>query len=466
MINEKELLQSIDTFLSENKDAILADLKTLIDQPSVRGEAAPGAPYGTDVNAALEKALAIARRMGLETVNCEGHIGWADLPGKSKKQIATIAHLDVVPAGNGWASNPFEMVVKDGCVIGRGTLDDKGPAVLTLYIAKFFKERGVQLPYTLRLLFGTDEETGMEDVEWYLEHYDAPAFLFTPDGEFPVGYGEKGGYGGDVISAPVSGNLMEFEGGVAGNVVPDKASALVKADIAALRGTENVTVEPAGSGLVRITGHGVGGHASMPQGTVNAIALVVDYLLKNRLCSESENRALEMVHVLLSATDGSSTGIASRDDVFGPLTCIGGTIALKGGCLVQNTDIRYPTSITDEEMFAKISAFAAQYGGSFKPMKPMKPFYIEPGSPAIRALVDTYNEVTGQSKQPFTMGGGTYAREFKSGASFGPEKPWEKNPDWVGTMHGPDEGVSEDLLRQSFKIYALTLDKLMQLDLK
>ena len=52
------------------------------------------------------------------------------------------------------------------------------------------------------------------------------------------------------------------------------------------------------------------------------------------------------------------------------------------------------------------------------------------------------------------------------GLSVGPEKPWEKNPDWVGTMHGPDEGVSEDLLRQSFKIYALTLDKLMQLDLK
>ena len=63
MTNEKELMQSIDTFLSENKDAMLADLKTLIDQPSVRGEAAPGAPYGTDVNAALEKALAIARRI-------------------------------------------------------------------------------------------------------------------------------------------------------------------------------------------------------------------------------------------------------------------------------------------------------------------------------------------------------------------------------------------------------------------
>ena len=87
MRNEKELLQSIDTFLSENKDAILADLKTLIDQPSVRGEAAPGAPYGTDVNAALEKALAIARRMGLETVNCEGHIGWPTCPAKAKSRL-------------------------------------------------------------------------------------------------------------------------------------------------------------------------------------------------------------------------------------------------------------------------------------------------------------------------------------------------------------------------------------------
>ena len=46
MINEQELMQSIDNFLSENKEAMLADLKTLIGQPSVRGEAAPGAPYG------------------------------------------------------------------------------------------------------------------------------------------------------------------------------------------------------------------------------------------------------------------------------------------------------------------------------------------------------------------------------------------------------------------------------------
>ncbi len=96
----------------------------------------------------------------------------------------------------------------------------------------------------------------------------------------------------------------------------------------------------------------------------------------------------------------------------------------------------------------------------------MPPFLVEPDSPAIQALLNAYNEATGEDAKPFTMGGGTYAREFTSGASFGPEKPWEKDPDWVGIMHGPDEGVSEELLKQSFRIYALTFDKLMRLDLK
>ena len=96
----------------------------------------------------------------------------------------------------------------------------------------------------------------------------------------------------------------------------------------------------------------------------------------------------------------------------------------------------------------------------------MEPFLVEPDSPVIQALLNAYNEATGEDAKPFTMGGGTYAREFKSGASFGPEKPWVENPEWVGMMHGPDEAVSEELLKQSFKIYVLTLDKLMKLDLQ
>ena len=148
----------------------------------------------------------------------------------------------------------------------------------------------------------------MKDVDYYLEHYPQPAFCFTPDAEFPVCYGEKGGYGGWLVSAPLHGSLIDFQGGVAHNVVPDRAYALVRADASALKDTENVKVTAEADGVARISAFGKGGHAAMPAGTVNAIALVVDYLLDNRLCSEEEARALEMLRRLHASTDGSSVG--------------------------------------------------------------------------------------------------------------------------------------------------------------
>ena len=71
----------------------------------------------------------------------------------------------------------------------------------------------------------------------------------------------------------------------------------------------------------------------------------------------------------------------------------------------------------------------------------------------------------GQGLQPFTQGGGTYARKFSCAASFGPEMPWIEMPEWAGGMHGPDETVPEELLKKAFKIYALTIARLMELDL-
>ena len=82
----------------------------------------------------------------------------------------------------------------------------------------------------------------------------------------------------------------------------------------------------------------------------------------------------------------------------------------------------------------------------------------------IQALLSAYNEATGENAETFTMGGGTYARHFSNAASFGPEKSWVDFPDWVGSMHGPDEGVSEELLREAFRIYALTIGKLMTIE--
>ena len=88
---------------------------------------------------------------------------------------------------------------------------------------------------------------------------------------------------------------------------------------------------------------------------------------------------------------------------------------------------------------------------------------MQPTSREVQALMRAYNEVTGEKAEPFTMKGGTYARMFSTAVSFGPEKPWEEKPAWAGSMHGPDEAISEELLKQAFVIYVCAIGYLMEL---
>lgn len=454
---------SVDAFVAENRENVIRDIKRLVDVPSVEGPAEPGKPFGPGPAAALAEGLTIAGEMGLDTHNCENYIGWAQLKGATDAQIATITHLDVVPQGNGWTADPFDMQVKDGWLIGRGVADDKGPSVLCLYALKFLKENNVPLKYTVRALLGANEETGMVDVDYYLEHYEAPAFCFSPDAEFPVCNGEKGGFNGELVSGPLNGNLLEFEGGVAHNVIPDRASCLVKGDISKLSEREGITLEEE-NGAVRIRGWGKGGHAAMPAGTVNAIGLIVDYLLDNRLCTGEENAFLKVLQKLHHATDGSGVGIAAKDEAFDPLTIIGGMIAFRDGRLRQDVDSRYPTSITGEEIARRLGE-ALGGTGTVEDARWNKPFYISADDPAIQALVDTYNEVTGENARPFTMGGGTYARHFPRAVSFGPERLGTVLPEFAGPMHGANEGANIDQLMDALKIYILALLRLQDIEL-
>ena len=469
MMDHSELNARIDRFIQENQDTLFDDLSALIEVNSVRTEPTQDAPFGLGVRRAMDTALEIANRMQLKTNDCGGYLVYADVPGASEKQIAAITHLDVVPAGNGWHCDPFALTQREGYVLGRGVADDKGPAVVTLYMAKFFQElcqeTGTTLPYTLRILLGGAEETGMEDIDYYLEHNPMPAFCFTPDGSFPVGHGEKGGFGGVFVSQPLSGSLVDFQGGAADNVVPDLAYALVRGDISGLKSTDKVVVTDEGDGIVRITGHGKGGHASTPEGTVNAIALVANYLLDNQLCTDQENQYLAMLRTLMASTDGSSFGIASQDTYFTPLTCIGGVITMEDGVLRQSIDIRFPTSITPPELQKACEALASQGGARFAGEKARLPFYIQADSPEIEACIEAYQAVTGRDDKPFTMGGGTYARHFRNAVSFGMEEPQASYPDFVGQMHGANEGAPKSLFLKALKIYILAVARLMELPL-
>lgn len=444
----------------------LRDLRELVAVPSVADASAarPGAPWGPACREVLDRALAVAERLGLATCANDGHLGWAELPGASGAHVASIAHLDVVPAGNGWEGDPFELARRDGCLVGRGVLDDKGAALATVYAAAFFARRGLPGEVGLRCLLGASEETGMQDVRWYRAHVEQPLFCFTPDASFPVCCGEKGGVNAQ-FSCPVDvgGALVALAGGTVRNAVPDAAEALVRADAATLPAADGIVVESAGPGRARVRACGTGGHAAFPEGCVNAVGVLVDYLRTALACSPRERAFLDLEAALLGATDGSGLGIAAADDLFDPLTCVGTVLSTEGGAFVQQIDVRFPKSVTAELVGEGLAAAARARGCSLKVTHSREPYFVDPASPEVRALLDVYAEVSGREARPFTIGGGTYAHHFDRAVAFGPLDEADALPAWAGPEHGPNEAVSEEGMRRALAAYVLAFDRLLRL---
>lgn len=308
----------------------------------------------------------------------------------------------------------------------------------------------------------------MADVDWYLEHFDAPAFCFTPDADYPLICGEKGVYHGLFSSKPglVGGALVEISGGTVPNAIPGRAEAVVAVASEKLPSADGIALEALEDGLTRIVATGKGGHASLPAGTENAIDMLVGYLAANIELTDDQAVFLSLVKQVVSTTDGSAVGIDVSDDKFGSLTCIGGTIATFGdGHVEQTIDARYPTSITGERITARMAELAEEHGTGYRLLSDAAPFYIEPTSPEIQTLLATYREYTGSRADPLVIGGGTYARHFPRACAFGPNEPGDANPDWVGIEHGPDEGIAEERLKNALKIYIVSIARLMELDL-
>ena len=470
---DEQFKQQVDAYVDEVWEDVVADIARLVRHESVEdlSQAGPGKPWGPAANAALVEAEEMADRLGLDVTDVDGYLGFADVPGASgpDRYLATIAHTDIVPLGLGWTFPPLEVTRRDGWLVGRGVQDDKGPFVLSLYAAHFFARRaaaGETLPYTLRCLIGNNEETGMGDVPYYLERYPEPLFCFSPDANFPLICGEKGLYQGRFTSGEVAGKkIVELDGGTVPNAIPGQATALVRADAATLPAAERVTVEDAGEGLARVTATGVGGHASMPEGTVNAIGVLVRYLLANDLADEAERAFLELLVTLTEDAYGRASGIATADDKFGELTCVAGTVRTEGGRFVQTVDSRYPTTTSGEAITARLAELAAEHGCAYEQTSGDDPFYVSPDSPEIKALLGAYAEYADGPAEAFTIGGGTYARHFKRACAFGPSPANEERPDWAGIEHGPDEAVSEESLRTALKVYIVAIARLMELDL-
>lgn len=114
----------------------------------------------------------------------------------SGKPAASIyAHMDVVPAGDGWTVDPFGGEISGGRVFGRGAIDMKGSIPPAVVAFEVMRALGLEPRFDVNLLLCTDEETGIDPGAAYL----AELGFFKP----PILHLEGGGQGPAMISANV-----------------------------------------------------------------------------------------------------------------------------------------------------------------------------------------------------------------------------------------------------------------------
>lgn len=143
--------KQISDYIDSQRDNMLRDIARLVSIPSVKGTSTDTCPFGEMPAKALAEALDICRECGLETVNVHNAIGFADINSKPL-ELGILAHVDVVPEGEGWSSDPYHMEYADGNIIGRGTSDDKGAAVAAIYAMKAIKALDINLKTNARML--------------------------------------------------------------------------------------------------------------------------------------------------------------------------------------------------------------------------------------------------------------------------------------------------------------------------
>lgn len=470
MTNNATLLDNARHFANENWDAIMSDLETLIgiDSSQDLDSVTASAPYGTGVRAALDAALAMANGYGFEVHDADGYYGFAQVNGKSAKTLGIIGHLDVVAAGEGWSVEPFALTRKSGYLVGRGTSDDKGPLLMAFHALRYWRDQFAleqkDFPCNVRFIFGCAEETGMRDTDVYLEREGAPDFLFTPDADFPVCYGEKGHFQVFVTSAPISNDVIEsLTAGTVMNGVPGSAQAVVRAELDCANLPDGVEAACSG-GKTQLLAHGITGHAAKPEGSQNALNLLARCLLSLDVLSDEERTWLEFVERASSCWDGSTLGLACSDDDFGALTCVASLARLEGGCFSQALDVRFPASSSLSKLHDALDSIAAELGATYSVVNESEPLIVNTDSPEVQALMGAYRDVTGNMAEPFTMGGSTYAHHFPRAVSFGAiDKTRFADPDWVGGMHAADEGVSEQALKDALVVYIVALGNLLAL---
>lgn len=456
----------IKSYLQNHRQDMAETLSSLLRMPTLPQEPSKDAPYGIAIKNCLDAVLQDCAQRGFQTGNLDGYVGWCEY-GIGEEMIGVAGHLDVVPAGAGWTeTEPFSGEIKDDNIYGRGAIDDKGPLVAVLYALTALKESGFEPRRRIRLLFGTNEESGCGDMAYYRSHGgELPVIGFTPDGEYPLINGEKGIING-TYTAPLqqeenqSIRLRKLSGGTAANVCPDFAYAEVTGngldEIAANINMPDMVIRPIENGI-RLEARGIAAHGSTPEKGKNAIGRLMMALAQFPL----EGNLRRYIHFLAEKigieTAGASLGIAMRDEVSGALTFNLGKIDYKedSDSIEYMFSTRYPVTKEPDTVYCLVKKVFDDNRFFAKDLFHEKPLYMPPESELARTLCRVYEEETGEKAVPKCIGGGTYAKSLPNILAFGPIFPGDEVRE-----HQPNEFIELERLVKNAEIYAAALYEL------
>ncbi len=420
-------------------NSAIQTLQNWIKIKSVKSEAKPNMPFGKGVYDMLNTALKEGEALGFKSINYDNYIGEIVFgEGEDKDGLAILCHLDVVPEGelSLWNYPPYQGVVDNGVLYGRGVIDDKGPAVLCLYALKELKDEGFLPSKKIKLILGCDEESGWECIEHYNKVAVMPDMGFTPDGDFPLIYAEKG-----LIPYKYTfkkhDNVLDFSGGDRINVVCDKACVTLK-------NTNETIIKKGRENFAKINGkvfvfEGKTAHGSTPGKGDNAIKKALKFLVD--IGEFDKNDYINLFE------DGKN--LKEIKDQTGSLSFSPNVVKIEEDKIQILVDVRHPCTYEREDIETALKSI-----GRGSVIKYTQPLIVDKNSQLVKALLNIYNRYNGTNKAPLAIGGGTYAKALKCGVAFG---PCEID---MNIAHMQNEGVEISYLEKCYKMYKEAIKEL------
>lgn len=440
-----EYTEKIHNYVDAHREEILNTLKELVKIPSVRGNSEDGAPFGKKCADVLEYIQNLYAENGFETELDKDGGYLLSYFGKGERKLGIFAHADVVSVNDDWIyTAPFEPTEKDGYLIGRGVLDDKSAVVISLYCAKMLRELKIPFNSTLVMFTGSNEESGMADLDNYLKKHTAPDFSLVSDTAFPLYHGDKSGMNCWVTFNTELRDIQNFCGGTAMNVTLGKALAEVN-----------------GETLNEI---GISRHSALPEGSVNAGCLLAKKISERKDICETDRKQMILITRVLERYYGEVYGIEHSDE-FGKLTCTNGVIKTENGKIKLGLNLRFGLSADVDNIKKRICDFYKNYNCTVEFEEEKRGYIVPKNNKYIEACLKAYTGYTGDKKpQTYINAGGTYARKLPCAAEAGTSLSGgvlQGMPQGHGRVHQSDECINIEGL---FNAVELTANMLIECD--